>query len=95
MLSSYPFSTYLMHSLSYVGQTVRSESILSTNRATIQKPLQNYFRLKKPKAKNLLILIQNVRKRTSLNGCFWQERASTESNLSTTAAANHGGFRSD
>ena len=86
------FSTYLMHSLSYVGQTVRSESILSINCATIQESLQNYFKLKKPKAKNLLILIQNVCKRTSLNGCFWQERASRENNLSTTAAANHGGF---
>ena len=28
MLSFYPFSTHLMHSLPYVGQTVRSESIL-------------------------------------------------------------------
>ena len=78
MLSFYPFSTYLMHSLSYVGQTVRSESILSINCATIQESLQNYFKLKKPKAKNLLILIQNVCKTTSLNGCFWQERVSRE-----------------
>ena len=49
MLSLYPFSTYLIHSLSYVSQTVQSESILSTNCATIQKSLQNYFKLKKPK----------------------------------------------
>ena len=95
MLSFYPFSAYLMHSLSYVGQTVRSESILSINCATIQESLQNYFKLKKPKAKNLLILIQNVCKTTSLNGCFWQERGSRESNLSTTAAANRGGFGSN
>ena len=32
---------YLMHSLSYVGQTVRSESILSINCATIQ----DHFRI--------------------------------------------------
>ena len=43
------FSMYLMHSLSYVDQTVRSESILSINCATIQESLQNYFKLKKPK----------------------------------------------
>ena len=49
MLSFYPFSIYLMHSLSYVGQTVRSESILSINCVTIQESLQNYFKLKKPK----------------------------------------------
>ena len=36
MLAFYSFSTYLMNSLSYVGQIVRSESILSINCATIQ-----------------------------------------------------------
>ena len=49
MLSFYPFSTYLMHSFSYVGQTVQSESILSIICATIQESLPNYFKLKKPK----------------------------------------------
>ena len=68
MLSFYPFSTYLIHLLSYVGQTVQSESILSTNCATIQESLQNYFKLKKLKAKNLLILIQNVCKRMAAPG---------------------------
>ena len=52
MLSFYAFSSYVMHALSYVGQTVPSESFLSINCATIQELLQNYFKLKKPKFKN-------------------------------------------
>ena len=83
MLSFYPFSTNLMHSLSYVVQTVRSDSIVSINCATIQEPLQNYFKLKKPKFKDynaITKFINSYTKRVSmaLNGCFWQERASRE-----------------
>ena len=39
-----------------------------------------------------LILVQKVCVRTSLDGCFWQDRASRENNVSTTVAANHVGF---
>ena len=78
-MSFYPFSTYLMHSLSYVGQTVRAESILNINCATIQESLQNYFKLKK-KRKAQIKFINFYTKRVSmtLNGCSWQERASRE-----------------
>ena len=35
-----------------------------------------------------LIFIQSVYKRTSLNGCFWQDRGNRENIISTTFAAN-------
>ena len=52
------------------------------------------LRVKKGSDKIYLILIQKVCKRTSLNGCFWQDRASSENNVSTTVAENHVGFGS-